>query len=389
MLGDRDRLMVPTLGALMFLTSISTLYKYGGLAGLVIYALLLAAWLACIARLVTWLEMLPARVIYAAFAACFTLIILAFVVGYPLAHSGRLGVGSDRPDALNIPITRSIHWQYPYRAKTYLGDAITPLSGAVLIASPFRLIFGDAAVQNIFWVGAAFALLNRTVRTPQALVVWASIFLLTPEAVHEYVVGGDFMTNGIYVAAAAAFALRSKRRTLSAIALGIAVCSRPDYILVLPLIFLLLRRRVSLLDAIRVAGGAAGVAFLLAAPFYFYSPADFSPLHVTTKVSAGRGLSVTLVLEVLFTLAFLIFLGLRLVNDARRLYLAFAGLLCLAAPLAMIETARRYHMVRTVDLEFMLPGMIFVGMAMADLRRGAVAMPYPGLGRVQKVDIRP
>ena len=79
------------------------------------------------------------------------ILIIIFIVAYPIANSGAFGVGSDRDEALNIATTDLLNGRYPYYQKTYHNNPITPMPGSLFLAVPFVLA-GNSAYQNFFWL---------------------------------------------------------------------------------------------------------------------------------------------------------------------------------------------------------------------------------------------
>ena len=227
------------------------------------------------------------------------LVILAFVILHPLSHSGRLGVGTDREDALNIAIDAIWRGEYPYRLRTYLGRPITPMPGALLLAMPFRLFGVSTAWQNLLWVPAFFILVfNYFGGRPSAVIFGLGYVLLQPAVMQDVVTGGDYIANFAYASIAVWLAYRALNDPSASqmslfvrfAFLGVAIASRPPYA-VLPLILAVsaLRkggdpRRVSLAVAVTCAVAAA-----LILPFYLHDPAGFSPLHVAKMVHLFPG----------------------------------------------------------------------------------------------------
>src|SRR4051812_33951082 len=88
-------------------------------------------------------------------AVLFALIVVTVAVVYPRAnvHSGVRG--SDRDDAANLAARHLLDLEYPYSTPTYLGNLISQLPGAVLLAAPF-VAFTSSGYQNLFWLLALF-----------------------------------------------------------------------------------------------------------------------------------------------------------------------------------------------------------------------------------------
>jgi hypothetical protein len=213
---------------------------------------------------------------------------LAFAALYPLANSGRIGPGSDRDDALNIGVAELAAGHYPYYARTYLGAPLTPLPGALALAAPFYVL-GNAAYQNVFWIAAFGWLLasaSGSWRVATALVF--GVLLGSPELLREFVTGGDLGANAIYVLVFAqllVWALRRPdgpawRRGLAALAFGVALASRPNWALLVPLVLAASARPGRWRAATLYVSMSVIAAAALTLPFYLYDPRGFSPLHV-------------------------------------------------------------------------------------------------------------
>ncbi|WP_029010973.1 hypothetical protein [Azospirillum halopraeferens] len=217
--------------------------------------------------------------------------ILAFPILYAVAQSGMLGPGSDRDEALDLAIAALLRGDYPYAVRTYFGNPVTPLPGALLIGLPFHLA-GGAAFQNPVALAGATVLVMRCLAHRPARALYAILLIPANLAVlQDYATGGDYAANAVYVLAAVLWGERvlSGRGApwelpAAAIALGIATCSRPIHA-VAPILVLAYgigcgRRSPGL----ALGGGAALLAVALAAAFYIRDPAGFTPLHVAGKL---------------------------------------------------------------------------------------------------------
>ena len=165
-------------------------------------------------------------------AACAFLLLL-FVWRYPHAHAGPPGTGSDRDDALNVALRAITHLRYPYREKTFLGGAITPMPGALLLASPFYLL-GNSAFQNLFWPPVFCRWAYRFFGGTTAALWFSLIFLIgCPSSLYDFITGGDYLVNALYVAIAMDLVFvsipdaRKWHLPAAAVFLGIAISSRP------------------------------------------------------------------------------------------------------------------------------------------------------------------
>lgn len=136
-----------------------------------------------------------------------------------------------------------VNGQYPYYAKTYLGNAISPLPGAIILATPFYLL-GNVSLQNCVWL-AVFLWFGSIYFRERSTALMAVLLTLGGALVNldDFVVGGDFVINGIYVAVSLYLVLLAYEKNTpliqqigACILLGLAVDSRPPYIVVFPLL---------------------------------------------------------------------------------------------------------------------------------------------------------
>jgi hypothetical protein len=216
---------------------------------------------------------------------------VAFAFLYPLANSGAFGGGSDRDDANNLGTLELIHGRYPYYVMTYLGNPVNTLPGSLLLAIPF-VIIGNASFQNFFWLGALWILCRHVLEDGRkALIFLWTILGLSPVVAQQLIVGGDYLSNAIFVLVSVVLVIRLHTcpatpawRKLSAAAfLGLCLCSRSNFLLLTPLIFSTIVRRAGWRDAILGAGVSTACFSVLALPFYLHDPAGFAPLHYQNK----------------------------------------------------------------------------------------------------------
>jgi hypothetical protein len=221
-------------------------------------------------------------------------LIAGFLVLFPIADARKeIGLGGDKDDALNIAVTELVHGRYPYYPCTYLGAKLSPLPGAVLLAAPF-VALGSSAYQNILWIMAFYVTTCwYTGSRPAALLLLCIIFALCPSALRDYVAGSDVLANGIYVLVFALLMLHTVLRenarpwqgVLAAVLLGVAVSSRLNFTLVVPLIASVILQRRGPRQAIVYTAVVVATFAALTLPFYFYDPQGFSPLHTLDMVA--------------------------------------------------------------------------------------------------------
>ena len=277
---------------LWLIPSLGQLVKHAGVAGaggLTVVAFAgLWALLTCAER--GWLEPTTAW-----FVALCVLAMVLFAVLYPLAQGGRFGGGSARDDALNDALHLLIAGNYPYSAITYLGNPPTPMPGALLLAAPFHVL-GNGAWQNLLWVPAFILWCRMQFATSAAAwIAGLVIVFASTQALDDFVVGGDYLVNALYVAMAADWCIRAHRgeqfwaRVATTILLAIAVSSRPIYAVALMVVAGHVWQAHGVARCARFVALAGTVALALNLPFYLHDPAHFPTAHLLGKLDGQRG----------------------------------------------------------------------------------------------------
>jgi len=203
---------------------------------------------------------------------------------------------SDADDAIDVAISECMEGRYPYYAKTFLGNPITPMPGALLLALPFYY-FGDSAIQNIFWLAIFFTIIgvyHRSVLIPSILALF--VFCISPNVIYQVFQGGDYISNAIYVLTFCVLLLESVRlrrpfwhSMLWALLLGIGLSSRMNFGIIIPLVFFNLMKASSVKEAF-ILLAITFVSFCsITVPFFLYDPTGFSPLHTANKLSMNGG----------------------------------------------------------------------------------------------------
>lgn len=294
---SRHRVLVLLVACLTF-SSIPVLHKYAGLAGVAAYVLITACvvgwWSrsAAIAKVQSLSPLASAAIIGGLLVA----MLLLFLFVYPQVNSSLPGQGSDRDDALNMAVRALLRGEHPYRELTYLGNPVTPLPGALLLATPFVLL-GNSAYQNLFWLAAFVCTVGSGPRKPGHAPWLMGLLLLSPALWQDFLTGGDLLANSLYVCVASAWMIRSvssreinRLATIgAAVLLGLALTSRPHFFVLIPLVFAVIARQRGLsLATLNIAVSVATMA-LLTVPLYLADPAAFSPLHVARKLQQLDG----------------------------------------------------------------------------------------------------
>ena len=216
--------------------------------------------------------------------ACCVLLAVAFLTLYPVANSHAPRTGSDDDDACNIGVMALLAGSSPYSERTYLGNVLHQLPGALALAAPFVLI-GTSALQNLFWLPAFFTAVGKdTADSRMALQLFLLVMALSPTVLHQVVTGTGHLSNAIYVVLGLLWLIRSQR-ALPAIAWGVALASRPNFLFLIPLAFCYLRQRRGLQHAARLLAFTCATTAFITLPFFFHDPSNFGPLEAIDRVS--------------------------------------------------------------------------------------------------------
>lgn len=276
------------LAAFILVPSFDTIDKYFGPAGIAAYSVLgliavYAGYFFVLPRFNKYISERNALILAVATLAALTAVV---GVGYPLANSGRFGGGSDVDDAMIIAVGELLKGSYPYYPKTYLGLPISPLPGAVFLAISW-VVVGAVQFQGIFWLAILFLVLRKMLGSNvSTLAFFWALFALSPTIHQSLLTGSDYIANSIYILAAAWLVLRYGadaeapvwKKLLAAAFLGLGLSSRSNFLLVLPMLFIVLARTAGWREAFRSAAVAGIVFALVTLPFWAYDPAGFSPM---------------------------------------------------------------------------------------------------------------
>jgi hypothetical protein len=389
---NRSQMVILTIGVLVI--SAGVVVKYAHLAGALVIGLVVAIIVASLPWLGKHLESAPRWVLPAVFAVVVVALWAAFGVGYALSHSGAFGGGSDRADALNVALSRLESGQFPYAATTFLGNPITPLPGALLLAAPFHAL-GDSAWQNLVWIpGFAFLLSGSWKLRVQPTIIWAATTVLSVEVMREFVVGDDLFVNGVYAAAAVMWVLRKAGSAragwffAASAFLGVAVCSRPHFLLLVPIVAAYVWLTESARRAALCAIVAAAVAAMLAVPFALTDWAQFSPVHVASKVTSGASVTSGLIL-LAAAAAVILLLALIFIrpNTTTRLYGYCAVVLAAPAPLAVAQSTRSGLGFNPFDLTLAAPCLVFIALAIVASLEYPIASAKPRTPDIRALDM--
>jgi hypothetical protein len=198
---------------------------------------------------------------------------------------------SDSNDAFMATWKAMFEGKYPYYAQSFLGNPISPMPGALMVALPFYLL-GNTIYQNLFWLLSLWVLLAASTRDYR-LASWMmlTVFAFSPGVIYSLIQGMDYLTNNVYVLLPILglfYALNTGRRRYALIAatfLGLALSSRANYLLLAPMLVLGMVKQSGLKNAIAFSLCCLAVFVLVTLPFYLYDPSHFSPLHTAGKLN--------------------------------------------------------------------------------------------------------
>ena len=341
----------------LVIPSLYTVHKVGGLAGLILYAIVTSLLLFllysndAIPRLLA-----PKKSIALAWPLTgLTLIgvFLIFGIIYPIANSGVVGGGSDHDDALNVAVNELIHGRYPYYKRTYLDAPITPMPGSILLSLPFVLL-GNSAYQNLFWVIVLYLFTRHLYQNKlSALMLFWVMLGLAPIFLHVTVIGSDYVSNAVFLMVSMIWMYNSLKESntplwqkiVSSALFGLALSSRLNLAVVSIPLFFLLWKKAGWKDTTIYCTLSAVVFLSVTLPFYFYDPANFSPLHTFGKLNQfnaifpyfSLGTSVaTVVLALLISLLFTPQSGAVTLLQACAFFLLFP-VLCALLPALILD----------------------------------------------------
>lgn len=215
----------------------------------------------------------------------------SFLVLFPIATSGLWGPGSDRLDALNVTLRALLHGRPPYEQLTFTGNPTTPLPGALLLALPFYLL-GATAYQNLAWLAIFVWLSPAMVGGRRAAAAYLLIFLLAcPGALQDFVTGGDYLINAIYVAVSVHLLLEVRAdwprvgRLLAYLLFAVCLSSRPIYVVEVPIVAAFVWQSRGAAGLLEFAVAVAAMVLAINLPVFLTDPARFPILYRLNKLN--------------------------------------------------------------------------------------------------------
>ncbi len=225
------------------------------------------------------------------FAAYFGLVLGLYLVLYPIAQSHVLGPGSDRECQLAVADRQLLHLEYPYAARTCMGQTISAGPGAVMLALPFYLM-GRVSIQNLVWLAVLVVFCLKFFRYRTTAMAYLLIVILgSPGALDDFVVGGDLAICSIYVCIGICVFLWTFDENPSGwqhyvvgVFLGLALCSRVIFAVIPPLLLAYLLQHGKRSAALKSFAIPMIVALGVTLPLYLYNPKGFTPLQLSQKL---------------------------------------------------------------------------------------------------------
>jgi hypothetical protein len=165
------------------------------------------------------------------------------------------------------------------------------MPGSILLAMPF-VALGNSAFQNHFWLAAFVVATSIRFRDKSiALLQLTTLLALAPITLHSIVTGNDLFANSLFVLVAILVVIHviPDRRSgvwqkLTAAAfIGVAMSSRSNFLLLLPLTVRILAERCGWKTTLRYVFVGAIVFSAVTIPFWLYDPPNFGPLLKQNK----------------------------------------------------------------------------------------------------------
>jgi hypothetical protein len=216
--------------------------------------------------------------------ATFLLVAVVFLAIYPIANTHDPTSGSDDDDAQNVGAMALLVGQSPYARTTYLGNALHHFPGAFVLAAPFVLL-GTSALQNVFWLPMFFVAAREEAQDDRTTLELAWLVLIfSPTVMHQVVTGTGYLSNTIYVLLGLRWLVRTAYSEIAAIAWGVTLASRANFLFLVPLAFGWLRHHRGWRAATYATALTCLTTASLTLPFYLHDSANFGPLEAANRL---------------------------------------------------------------------------------------------------------
>lgn len=281
------------LTVLIAFVSAGLVQKYAGLVGVTGYTIIVGAALWVTREVLRrWGETFDRY--WLGLLITFGLVLLGgFVVTHPLEDGRGPGLSSDRDEGLEMAVTRMASGMSPYYPSNTTAGPLSVLPGGIMLSAPF-VAMGNSGYQNIFWllvlaVAGSWWLKDRGL----GLMLPGMLLASSPSMLYEFVSGGDLIANGIYVPVAMGLCVQAWTdgtervgwRWCTVVLVGVVLASRPNFLLLLPLLGGILWRTMGVRRGFGVPLVAGLVAMALIVPFYLNDPQGFTPWIARKKLA--------------------------------------------------------------------------------------------------------
>jgi hypothetical protein len=276
----RVPLAILRIWAALVIPSWAVVGRFTGGLGVTIYSVVVLAALIVFRRFTT----IPTRRVPALALLWVLAIVMLFALVYPRINVHEPGIGSDDDDAHDLGVHALLAGDSPYDHRTYLDNALHQLPGAFVLSAPFTLM-GTSALQNLVCLPLFFVLMARRTsdRRTAVILAWLAL-LLSPGIAYQVVTGSSYSWSAIWIVLAL-FWLASRPGSIgAAVFCGVAICSKPNFLFLLPLIFGWMYRAHGSAKALRAMVLVAATVAALTAPFLF-SGSDFGPAEGFSRLS--------------------------------------------------------------------------------------------------------
>jgi hypothetical protein len=209
---------------------------------------------------------------------------VVFLLVFPKVNSHLPSTGSDDDDAHDVGVAALLAGESPYTRETYLGNQLHQLPGSYVLAAPFVLL-GTSALQNLFWLPLLYLVAASSARDARTPLVLAWLILgLSPVVMHQVVTGSSYAANTTSVLLGMWWLTRAPTFPVAAIFWGVALCSRANFLLLVPMVLGWLCYEVGWRLAVRQMALTSVTVAALAVPFLSWRE-DSGPLAAWERMA--------------------------------------------------------------------------------------------------------
>lgn len=224
------------LSCIYLISGIPVVQKFLGYMGIVLYLIVGFVFFFTFSRinLISRIRNKTVTIGFLSFA------LLLFFLVYPLAQArSKMGLGSDRDEAISIAVKQLIKFQNPYNFNqpTYFGNPISSLPGSLIMHVPAQLLFHNTVYMEPVILVIAVALFFRYESTKMKYLIAAVSY--SPVFWQDFLTGGDFATTSILAYVVLKIFLKNVTSEMklvpitSGLILGLCLCTRAPMVLFL------------------------------------------------------------------------------------------------------------------------------------------------------------